>query len=177
MEANEQRSRPPARARATGFARRRVAFVVVLVTAAALLAYLYLARNDDAQPVLPDYAISANGAAHGRLEVRGGGDAPFELVLRPAARVPTKVVAYVFAIGEGEPNAVDAMVGIDPEGVVRIDGRARALAGAREVRVVLGAASGFKRYEDALSRARVGTSDGRVRVLALPIVRVNREGP
>lgn len=158
-----------------GFARRRGAYVVVLASVVALV--VYLTREDGAQPELPDYAISATGGAQGRLEVRAGGDLPFELVLRPASRVPTKVVAYVFAIGEGEPNAVDAKVVIDTEGVVRVDGRARALTGAREVRVVLGAASDFKRYEDALSRARVGTSDGRVRVLALPIVRVSREAP
>lgn len=158
-----------------GFARRRGAFVVVLASAAALL--VYLARDGGAQPVLPDYAISATGESQGRLVLPAGGDLPFEVVVRPAARVPTKVVAYVFAIGEGEPNAVDAKVAIDAEGVVRVDGRARALAGAREVRVVLGAASDFKRYEDALSRARVGTSDGRVRVLALPIVRVPRAAP
>ena len=47
----------------------------------------------------------------------------------------------------------------------------RALAGAREVRVVVGPATELKRFEDALAKAREGTSDDRVRVVVVPIVR------
>ena len=55
---------------------------------------------------------------------------------------------------------------------MRLRGRGRALEGAREVRVVIGAAADFKRYEDALATAREGSSSAQVRVLVVPVVRV-----
>jgi hypothetical protein len=170
----------PKPGRVLAFVRRSAVYVAPLAVAAAVL--VYVGRGDTTHASLPDYSVVATSekemrgadpaaAPHTQLELRGGTDAVFELVVRPATSVPVKVVAYVFAIGEGEPNAVDAKVEVAPEGAVRISGRARALAGAREVRVVLGPASDFKRYEDALSRAREGKSDAQVRVLVVPIIR------
>jgi hypothetical protein len=152
------------------FLRRRGALLAVV--AAVLAGVGHMSRDGASPAALPGYAIASVGSAPGSLELVSGPSSTFELVLRPTARVPTKVVTYVFAIGEGEPNAVDAKVEVTPEGEVRITGRTRALAGAREVRVVLGAATDFKRFEDALSRAREGTNDDRVRVVVVPIVRV-----
>ena len=176
----------PKPGRVLAFVRRNAVYVAPLAVAAAVL--VYLGRGETNHANLPEYSVVATSEKEMRgadqaatpqaqLELRGGTDAVFELVVRPATSVPVKVVAYVFAIGEGEPNAVDAKVEVAPEGAVRINGRARALTGAREVRVVLGPASDFKRYEDALSHARDGKSDGQVRVLVVPIVRVRREGP
>jgi hypothetical protein len=109
--------------------------------------------------------------ASNRLRLHSG-DAPFEIVVRPATTSGGKVVAYVFAIGEGEPNPVEANVEIAPEGSIRIKGRTRALDGAREVRIVIGVAQeSIKRFDDALVRARDGKSDASVRVVTLPIVR------
>jgi hypothetical protein len=145
------------------FFRRRAA-VVVAIAAILAAAALYMARDRRSQPELPEYALVVDG---GGLVARG--DAPFEIALRPASNVAAKVVVYVFAIGEGEPNPVDAKIEITPDGAVRIAGRARALAGAREVRVVVGGPAEFKRYEDALARARDGKSDAQVRVLSVAV--------
>lgn len=155
--------------RLLGFLRRRAVYVVPLVVAAAVV--VYVRREDAAHPRLPDYAVVVTGENGATLELRGGADASFEIVARPAAAPPAHVVAYAFAMGEGEPNPVDAKIEVAPDGSVRIEGRARALAGAREVRVVLGPAGDFKRYEDAMSRARDGASDAHVKVLVVPIVR------
>ena len=153
------------------FARSHKAIVAIL--AGAVVAIAYLVRDDPSHPPLPDYSIVSvvsSREAPAKLELAAG-DEGFELVLRPAMRVETKVALYVFAIAEGEPNPVDAKVELTPDGPIRITGRVRALAGAREVRVVIGAVSDFKRYEDALTRARDGRSDGSVRVLVVPVVR------
>ena len=184
--ADPARAAAPKPGRVLAFVRRNAVYAAPLAVAAAVL--VYVGRGDPTHASLPDYSVAATSekemrgadvaaAPHTQLELRGGTDAVFELVVRPATTVPIKVVAYVFAIGEGEPSAVDAKIEIAPEGAVRINGRARALAGAREVRVVVGPASDFKRYEDALARARDGKSDGQVRVLVVPIVRARRGGP
>ena len=176
-------ARPPVvGGRVLAFVRRHAAIVAPLAVAAAVL--LYMGRADEAHLGLPDYFVVATGERemrgadqpHATLELRGGANASFEIVARPATTVPTPVVAYLFAIGDGEPNPIEAKVEIAAEGSVRIKGSARALAGARELRLVLGPASDFKRYEDALSRARAGTSDGQVRVLVVPILRIPRAG-
>lgn len=150
--------------------RRAMLPLAVLAVAAAILMYFGLGRRSAAEHVaLPEYDAP-------RVEVQAGRDAPFELRAVPRTPASIKVVAFAFATGDGdaEPNPVDAKVEIAPDGAVRLTGRARALEGAREVRVVIGAAADFKRYEDALSTARSGSSDAQVRVLRVPIVRVAR---
>jgi hypothetical protein len=147
--------------------RRTMIPVALLAVAAAVLMYFGLGSRRAARHApLPEYDVP-------RLELRPGRDAPFEIAAAPASPVTMKVVAFAFAMGEGdaEPNPVDAKVEIAPDGAVRIKGRARALEGAREARVVIGAAADFKRYEDALATARAGTSTAQVRVLVVPIVR------
>jgi hypothetical protein len=148
--------------------RRAMMPLAVLAVASAMLMYFGLgSRRVADHAALPEYDAQ-------RIEVRAGRDAPFELSAVPRTPSAVKVVAFAFAMGEGdvEPNPVDAKVAIAPDGAVRLAGRARALEGAREVRVVIGAAADFKRYEDALSTARSGSSDAQVRVLRVPIVRV-----
>jgi hypothetical protein len=147
--------------------RRATILVALLAAVAAVAVYVGLGRRAAGHPALPEYAVP-------RFELAPGRDAPFEIAAVPAAPVATKLVAFAFAMGGGdaEPNPVDAKVEIAPDGAVRIKGRGRALDGSREVRVVLAGAADYKRYEDALAAARAGASDGQVRVLVVPIVRV-----
>ncbi len=153
--------------------RRAKILMALLAAAAAVAVYAGPGRRAAGHPPLPAYAVA-------RFELAPGRDAPFEIDATPAAPVTTKLVAFAFAFagatgaGDSEPNAVDAKVEIAPDGAVRVKGRGRALEGSREVRVVLGAATDFKRYEDAVAAARAGASDGQVRVLVVPIVRVAR---
>jgi hypothetical protein len=150
--------------------RRAMIPLALLAAAVAILLYVGLgSRRAARHAALPEYDVP-------RLELRPGRDAPFEVAAVPATPVAMKVVAFAFAMGEGdaEPNPVDAKVEIAPDGAVRLKGRARALEGAREVRVVIGAAADFTRYEDALTTARAGTSNAQVRVLVVPVVRVAR---
>jgi hypothetical protein len=147
--------------------RRALIPLAVLAVSAAILMYFGLGSKRAARhEALPEYEASP-------VELGPGRDAPFEIDAMPKAPVALKVIAFAFAFAEGdaEPNAVDAKVEIGPDGAVRLKGRARALEGAREVRIVIGAAADFTRYEDALSAARAGSSDGEVRVLVVPIMR------
>lgn len=164
------------------FARRAVVVAGPLALAAAVVLWGLAGRKGEAgRALLPDYAVSASSdqamrgpadtAASTRLRLRPG-DAPFEILVRPATAAGGKVVAYAFAIGEGEPNPIEAKVEVAPEGSIRVRGRSRALEGAREVRVVIGIANeSIARFEDALTRARDGKSDAFVRVLSVPITR------
>lgn len=181
----------PARAgsgRVLAFARRAAIIAAPLAVAAAVFFVFGSRSTESGGAALPEFAITASGEKEMRgadapaasvLHVRGAPDATFEILARPSTSVGgARVIAYAFAIGEGEPNPVDAKVEIAPEGSVRIRGRVRALMGAREVRVVLagvgdsGAPSdSIKRYEDALVHARDGKSDAQVRVLVVKIVR------
>ena len=148
--------------------RRAMLPLAALAVAFALLIYFGIgSRRAADHAALPEYDAS-------RFEVHAGRDAPFELRAVPRTAAALKVVAFAFAIGDGdaEPNPVDAKVEIAPDGTVVLAGRARTLEGAREVRLVIGVAADFKRYEDALSTARSGSSDAQVRVLRVPIVRV-----
>jgi hypothetical protein len=157
--------------------RRATILLAVLAAVAAVAVYVGLGRRSAGHTALPEYAVA-------RFELAPGRDAPFEIDATPTAPIATKLVAFAFAIGgvggggrgdaDTEPNPVDAKVEIAADGTVRIKGRGRALEGAREVRVVLGAATDFKRYEDAMAAARAGASDARLRVLVVPIVRVAR---
>jgi hypothetical protein len=168
----------PTTARVMPF-RRRLAFVAGPLAVAAAVA-LFVSGRGDGTPRLPELTVVASEAQElrgasepsSRLRIRGGRDASFELVVRPATAV-AHVVAYVFARGSGgEPSPVDATVEVAAEGSVRIRGKARALEGARELRIVIGTANGsIKRFDDALARAIDGTSDASIRVLVVPIDR------
>lgn len=175
-------ARPSAKKRASSMAGRITPLVGGLALAAAVVLYVAAGRPTELpHALLPDYALAASSEQSMRgapekagavLHLHGRPDAPFEIIARPTSAAGTRVVAYLFAIGEGEPNPVDASVEIAPGGAIRIRGEARALAGARELRLVIGGANdAIARYDDALSRARDGKSDARVRVLAVSIVR------
>ena len=125
------------------FMRRAAVYGAPLALAAGVLLYVTLGSRggETGRAMLPDYSIVASGDKEMRgqddtpagavLRLRGGSDAGFEIVARPSTASGKKVVAYVFAMGEGEPNPVDASVDVAAEGSVRIRGRARALDGAR----------------------------------------------
>ena len=146
--------------------RRAALGSVVLLLA--LVAYLRFGPGHAAEPSTPIPDYTASVAA---LHVRAGNE-PFEIVVRPGAPAP-RVVAYAFGIGEQEPNPIDATIELLPDGSIRIRGAARALAGARAARVVVGTASAdsIRRFDDAVARARDGRSDASIRVLTVPIVR------
>ncbi len=174
--------KPSARRRASWMVGRITPIVGGLALAAAVVVYVAAGRPKDVpHAMLPDYALAASSDQSMRgapekagavLHLHGRPDAPFEITARPANAAGTRVVAYLFAIGEGEPNPIDANVEIAGEGAIRIRGQARALDGARELRLVIGGANdSIARYDDALSHARDGKSDARVRVLAVSIVR------
>jgi hypothetical protein len=80
-------------------------------------------------------------------------------------------VAYAFVMQGGEPSPLDATVDVAEAGSVRFTGVAKALEGASEVRLVIGSTESIAKFDEALARARDGTSDGRVRVLTIPIER------
>lgn len=177
----------PGRSNVVIFLRRASVIVGPLALAAAI--FLGIGRGGDGDkksrvslPALPEYAFVASGEKEmrgdtpperaGELRLRNEPDATFEIVARPATTASGPVVAYVFVFGGAEPSAVEASVELAPEGSVRIRGRAQALRGAREVRVVIGTANdSLARAADALTRAREGRSDANVRVLIVPIAR------
>jgi hypothetical protein len=147
--------------------KRRPAIVLGLALAGALW-FAVSHFTGPAPSPFPDYAVTTNDASPS-VHVRTG-NAPFEITLRPSKPGP-KVVAYAFAIGEGEPNPIDAKITIAPDGVIHIEGRSRALEGARELRVVVGAPESIKRFDDALTKARDGKSDAQARVITIALTR------
>lgn len=188
----ERLAPPPAQAGVVAIrrdlGRRALAYVGPLALAAAVILYLVAGRHTrsaDEGPELPVYAVTALGqqAMRGpaepatRLHLKTGADAGFEIVARPETAAAERIVAYAFVIGEGEPSPLDAKVEIAPEGSVRIRGTARALTGAREVRLVLGTPAAIGRFEDAVARARVlvrvddGPGSARIRVVVIPVDR------
>ncbi|MBX3186832.1 MAG: hypothetical protein KF819_07450 [Labilithrix sp.] len=174
---NEEKGEKKA-GRVVAFRRRAALLAGPLALAAALVLYVTVGSGPSG-PELPAYAVSAAGQA----AMRGPGDASerlkltsnegrFEIVARPATAAGVKVVAWVFAIGETPtPDAVDAKVETAAEGSVRITGSARALRGARELRIVIAEAGVLAKFDEALARATENRSDARVRVLSVPIDR------
>lgn len=151
-------------------------------------ALVYLARREPPLTgvLLPEYQVMAKTAGSaavpigatiqptdGTLSLGGAPDEEFEILAQPRhSPAPGKVVAFVFAMGEEEPNPVEAKVLVTPSGEVRVRGRARALREVRELRVVLGTATdSITRYDDAFVRARSGVSDAKVRVVGVSVVR------
>jgi hypothetical protein len=158
-----------------------VAGVGPLALAAAMILYVVGGpRLGPSSAELPEYSVTATseqamrGAAEAsaRLRVGKAKDARFEIVLRPATASEKKIVAYAFAIGEpgSDPNPLDAKTEVSEEGAVRITGSSRALEGAREIRVVVGAPESIGKFDDAVRRATSG-GEGPVRVLVVPIDR------
>src|SRR5690606_29548290 len=145
-----------------------------LALAAAMIVYV-TARSGPDGPELPPYTVTATGeaamrgaaeeASTLRLAKEPARDARFELVLRPATAPAETVVAYPFTVTApgAEPAPLDAKVELAPEGAVRVTGDARALRGAAELRVVVGAPADIGKFVDAAARAAEGRSDARVR--------------
>lgn len=157
-----------------------------IALAAAVLLHVTVGQRAGG-PDLPGYGVSATSeqamrgpaAAASSLRIGGGADARFTILARPERAAAERVVAYAFAVPDApgaDPSPLDAKIEVAPEGSVRITGAAHALRGAREVRLVVGAPASVGRFDDALSRAREGRSDARVRVLVVAIERASDLG-
>lgn len=152
----------------------------VIVAPLALVAgvFLVFSVREPSAPSLPGYSVTASGEQEMRgdtpaasLAIGKSPSSRFEIVARPDVATVEKVVAYAFTMQDGEPSPLDAKVDFAEAGSVRFTGTARALEGSNEVRIVLGTTSSISKFDDALSRARTGTSDERVRVLRIPVTR------
>ncbi|MBX3211888.1 MAG: hypothetical protein KF850_07640 [Labilithrix sp.] len=152
-----------------------------LALAAAMIVY-FIVQSGPSAPPLPAYTVTAltdpaappAGPAAARLRLPAGArSSRFEIELRPESAPEGKVVAYAFTLDapDAEPAPLDAKVELAPEGMVRLSGSARALEGAREIRVVLGEPASIGKFVDAAARAASRTTDAAVRVLAIPIDR------
>ncbi len=140
-------------------------FASVAVLALAVGAYIRFVR---APALDPAQAVPAYAAVSSTLTLHAND--PFEILARPASP-PPKVVAYAFAIGERDPDPIEATTELLPDGTIRIRGVARALQGAREARLVIGTPAAFRRFDDALARAKSNESDASIRVLSFSIAR------
>lgn len=138
-------------------------------------------QSGPASAALPVYELTVDGVAAApaapaalRLSASAPRDAKFELLLRPTTPPKGPVVAYAFTMTEGadEPAPLDSDVELMPGGVVRFEGRSRALGDARELRIVLATPDAFAKFDEAAARAKSGDSDAQVGVLP---VRVERE--
>jgi hypothetical protein len=164
--------------RARPLARRIATYAGPLALAAALMVYV-TASGRDGGALLPEYAVTATGEATmrgpaeptARLRIGREAASTFEIGLRPATEVAEPLVAYAFALGDGEPSPLDAQVEVAASGAVRVRGAARALDQAREVRVVIGPPAVIGRFGGALERAATGAGDARVRVVTFAIER------
>ena len=143
-----------------------------------LTAVLLRPRSEPAVDESPEYAVTVVDPTSGepapdpsRLRVVRGGR--FALSLRPTTPSATKVIAYAFAWTGEVAEPIDVRVEVAPNGTVRVSGSSRVLeaAGARELRVVVGAAAAFHRFDDAVARAASGRSDAVVRVLSVALDR------
>jgi hypothetical protein len=169
-----------AKAKVMPLFRRASVYLAPLALAAGVFLFFTVRGADHGN--LPDYEISASGEKEMRGETTGRSlvvgkspDSRFEIVARPAAAVPTKVVAYAFLFDGNKPSALDAKVEVSEAGSVRIVGTARALEGGPqpvpEIRIVIGPPEAIGKHDDALERANRGESDATVRVLVLPVFR------
>ena len=119
----------PAAAKPSGgnvvaFLRRASIVVGPLALAAAI--FLVLGRGGDKSsvPFVASGEKEMRGDSPpekaGALRLRDDPDATFEIVARPATAAGGHVVAYVFAVKDGEPNAVEASVELAPEAKARL---------------------------------------------------------
>jgi len=178
-EAAERIASRLAPAKVIPFRRRVMTYGAPLALAAAVLLFV-MTRHGENGPQLPGYAVTATGeqamrgetAKSTRLHLAKGQAGRFEIVARPDTAVAeAKVVAYAFAMIDGEPTALDAKVDVSKDGAVRITGESRLIGAASELRIVVGAPEAIGKYEGALDRAKSGSSDGSVRVLSIAIDR------
>ena len=95
-------------------------FASVAVLALAVGAYIRFVR---APALDPAQAVPAYAAVSSTLTLHAND--PFEILARPASP-PPKVVAYAFAIGERDPDPIEATTELLPDGTIRIRGVARA---------------------------------------------------
>ena len=168
----------PAATKKSNVARRIATITGPLALAAAI--FLYFSNAQEKGPVLPGYEISATSeqAMRGpagpdtRIRVGSARDARFEIVARPASATPTKVVAYAFVMLEGsKAEPLEAKIDVSPDGAIKVAGEARALEGAREVRIVIGPPASIGKFEDAATLAQKNEKSTRVRVLSVAIDR------
>ncbi len=173
---------PPARppTAASAWRRRLVLAAGPLALAAAMVIYVG-GQSGPTAPELPAYTLTAGPPGSSdpttsprlRVPKTGGRHVPFELSLRPATAPQEKIVAYAFTIDPStpEPAPLEAKVEIGPDGSVKLAGSARALEGATEIRIIIGAPTSIGKFVDAATRARSAKSDAHVLVMTVPIDR------
>jgi hypothetical protein len=157
--------------------RRAMVLAAPLAVAAAAVVYVAAGPRAGRGPELPAYSVVATGEqamrgpaeASTRLRIGNGKEARFEVIARPIAAASAKVVGYAFVMSSGEASALDGKVEVSSDGAVRVTGPSRALSGANEIRLVVGAPEAIGKFDDALARAKSGSSDVRVRVLTVAI--------
>lgn len=158
--------------------RRRLLFALAAGAALAIVCAALVWRTAaPSGPPLPEYDVSIAGEPPGAGKVglhvgRGRRDA-FEIVLRPVTAASTKVVVYPFAltVGGEDPAPLDAKVTVLADGAVRIAGERRALEGVNGLRIVVGSPLDIGKFDDAMYRAKAGSSDRNVRVVSVVLVR------
>lgn len=164
---------------------RRVSpWIGPVALAAAVVLYIGTRGAAEDQPApLPEYTTSARGdqslrgapvdapAAATRLRTTGK-ESSFEILLRPSINAEERMAAWPFTVPASgdEPTPLLADVEVSKEGAVRIRGKGAALEGAREIRVVLAAASSAK-FDTAAASAREGRSTPHLRVIVVGIDR------
>lgn len=155
-------------------------YAAPIAVAAAVVLFVATLNHGGDGPVLPGYAVTASGEQALRgdapktttLRVGKSAASRFEIVLRPETSVgEAKIVAYPFLMEGGEVAPLDAKVEISKEGSVRITGDARSLRASKELRIVLATPESAGGYVAAADRAKSGTGDDRVKVLAVTIER------
>jgi hypothetical protein len=171
----------PKRATVTPLRRRLVQLAGPLALAAVMVLYFATRSSPDAAPELPGYAVSVSGekemrgaadAPSSRLVLRGGPNARFEILARPAQAAPEHVAAYAFAVRGGDVASLDdAKVEVSKDGAVRVTGAARELEGASAVRLVIGAPRAITTFDDAVERARGQKNDAHTRIVDVVVER------
>jgi hypothetical protein len=155
-------------------------YAAPIAVAAAVVLFVATRDHGANGPALPGYAITASGEQMVRgdvpksttLRVGKAAASRFEIVLRPDTSVgDAKVIAYAFAKEGNEPSALDAKVEVSKDGAVRITGDARSLGASKELRVVVATPESVSGFNGALDRAKSGSSDKHVKVLAVAIER------
>jgi hypothetical protein len=165
IAASVTQARRPARLFSTSWRRRAAVLVAPLALAAAAVVYVAAPRRGD--DALPDYDVlttspattrgpSPDAASRLRLPGVLGGDLQFLVLLRPRTAAGRPLVAHVFTVdSKGASAPLDVAVDVSADGAVRLQGSARGLASARELRVIVESttSSGSRAFVVPIDRA------------------------
>lgn len=151
--------------------RRRTAGAVTALALAAATA-LAVSKGTSIES-LPSYALEVSGEQETRsgsraseprdaatCTLRAGDDGSFELLARPADRVGGAIAVQAFLVKGGEVTPWPGHLEVSPNGSVRVLDSSLALAGASELRLVIGRA-GLVTATDAPAKAKGVANGGR----------------